>query len=77
MRGQSGVGVVTRLFKLLLIIGRGYPDPFYANIRPAIKYASVHVAKSAGYDWYLARERKSPGHLAGCREGHSKAAYLL
>ena len=77
MRGRLGVEVVTRLLELFLIIDGGYPDLFYTNIRAAIKRPSVYVAESAECNWYLARERKSPRHLAGCREGHSKAAYLL
>ena len=65
------------LFELLLIICGGYPNPFDTNIRVGSKRPPVHVTGSSERNWHLARERKSPRHLVGCREGCPNATYLL
>ena len=77
MKVRPGAELVTYPFKPLLISGRGYPNPFNANSRAGTKRPSVCVTESAKSNRRLARERKYPGHLIGCRKGHAKATYLL
>ena len=72
----TGVELVTYPFKLFFITSGIYPDLFDTDICACIKFPFVCVTESARCSRHLVRERKSPGHLVGCRESRPKAAYL-